>query len=51
MTVWHVALGATHTSVSFEKLRDLSKIYDKEAQVNADPDFSARIREGVPVPR
>jgi hypothetical protein len=44
-------LGATDTSVSFEKLRDLSKIHDKAAQADADPDFSARIRDGVPAPR
>ena len=44
-------LGATDTSVSFEKLRDLSKIHDKAARADADPNFSARIREGVPVPR
>jgi hypothetical protein len=44
-------LGATDTSVSFEKLRDLSKIHDKAALADADPQFSAKIREGVPVPR
>ena len=44
-------LGATDTSVSFEKLRDLSKIRDKAALADNNPDFSARIREGVPVPR
>ncbi|HKM70398.1 MAG TPA: DUF4105 domain-containing protein [Stellaceae bacterium] len=44
-------LGATDTSMSFEKLRDLSKIHDKAALANVDPNFSARIREGVPVPR
>jgi hypothetical protein len=44
-------LGATDTSVSFEKLRELSKIQDKAAQADADPNFSARIREGVPAPR
>jgi len=43
-------LGATDTSVSFENLRDLSKIHDKAAQADSDPDFSARIREGVPAP-
>jgi hypothetical protein len=41
-------LGATDTSVSFEKLRDLSKIHDRAALANADPNFSARIREGSP---
>jgi hypothetical protein len=44
-------LGATDTSVSFEKLRDLSKIHDKAARADADPNFSARIREGIPAPR
>jgi hypothetical protein len=44
-------LGATDTSMSFEKLRELSKINDKAAQADADPNFSARIREGVPAPR
>jgi hypothetical protein len=43
-------LGATDTSVSFEKLRELSKIHDKAAMADADPQFAARIREGVPVP-
>jgi len=43
-------LGATDTSVSFEKLRELSKIHDKAAQADADPRFSARIREGIPAP-
>jgi hypothetical protein len=44
-------LGATDTSVSFEKLRDLSKIHDKAAQADADPNFSARIRDVIPTPR
>ena len=44
-------LGATDTSVSFEKLRELSKIHDKAARADADPNFSARIRDGIPVPR
>ena len=44
-------LGATDTSMSFETLRDLSKIHDKAGLADADPDFSARIRVGVPVPR
>ncbi|HEX4615842.1 MAG TPA: DUF4105 domain-containing protein, partial [Stellaceae bacterium] len=43
-------LGATDTSVSFEKLRELSEIHDKPAQADADSNFSARIREGVPAP-
>jgi uncharacterized protein DUF4105 len=44
-------LGATDTSVSFEKLRELSKIHDTAARADADPNFSARIREGIPAPR
>ena len=44
-------LGATDTNMSFEKLRDLSKIHDKAALADADPNFSAKIREGIPVPR
>ncbi len=43
-------LGATDTSMSFDKLRDLAKIHDKALQADADPNFSARIRDGVPVP-
>jgi hypothetical protein len=34
-----------------EKLRELSRIHDKAAQFDADPDFSTRIREGIPIPR
>jgi hypothetical protein len=44
-------LGATDTSVSFERLRKIAKIHDKAVQADTDPLFSARIREGVPVPR
>jgi Domain of unknown function (DUF4105) len=44
-------LGATDTSVSFEKLRDLSRVREKAARADADPDFSARIREGIRAPR
>jgi hypothetical protein len=43
-------LGATDTSVSFDRLRYLAKIHDKAVQADADPNFSARIRQGVPVP-
>ncbi len=45
------ALGATDTRVSFDKIRELSKIHDKAARADADPSFSAVIREGIPVPR
>ena len=44
-------LGATDTSLSFERLRELAKIHEKAMQADADPLFSARIREGIPVPR
>jgi hypothetical protein len=44
-------LGGTDTSVSFAKLRDLSKIHDRVVQADTDPKFSARIREGIPKPR
>lgn len=44
-------LGATDTSVPFETLRNLAKIDNRAVQADADPEFSARIREGVPIPR
>jgi hypothetical protein len=44
------AVGATDTSMPFEKLRELSRIHDKAAQADADPNFSASIRKGIPVP-
>jgi hypothetical protein len=44
-------LGATDTSVSFERLRELARIHDKAVQADTDPLFSARIREGIPAPR
>jgi len=43
-------LGAIDTSMSFDTLRHLSKIHDKAVQADADPRFSARIREGIRVP-
>jgi hypothetical protein len=43
-------LGATDTSVSFGRLRDLSKIHDRVALADSDPNFSAKIREGTPTP-
>ena len=43
-------LGATDTSISFEKLRELAKIHDKAVRADALPNFSAKIREGIPVP-
>jgi hypothetical protein len=44
-------LGAADTSVSFERLRELAKIHDRAVSADTDPLFSARIREGIPVPR
>lgn len=44
------SLGATDTSMPFAKLRDLSRIHDKAILADDAPDFSARIREGVPKP-
>lgn len=44
-------LGATDTSIAFETLRDLAKIHDKAVEADAGPLFSAKIREGMPVPR
>ena len=44
-------LGATDTSLSFERLREIAKIHDNAVQADTDPLFSARIREGIPVPR
>ena len=44
-------LGATDTSVSFERLREIAKIHDNAVQADTDPLFSARIREGIPIPR
>jgi hypothetical protein len=36
--------------MSFEKLRELSKVHDRAVQADADPQFSVRIREGIPAP-
>jgi len=44
-------LGAIDTSMSLDKLRDLSKIHDKAAWADADPNFSAKICQGIQVPR
>ena len=43
-------VGATDTSIPFERLRDLARIHDKAAQADADPDFSTKIRKGLPIP-
>jgi Domain of unknown function (DUF4105) len=44
-------LGATDTSISFERLRELAKTHERAMQADADPLFSTRIREGIPAPR
>jgi hypothetical protein len=44
-------LGATDTSVPFDKLRALAEIHDRAVQADADPRFSEQIRKGVPVPK
>jgi len=43
-------MGATDTSIPFETLRSLARIHDSAAQADTDPDFSAKIREGLPIP-
>jgi hypothetical protein len=43
-------MGATDTSIPFETLRSLARIQNKAAQADADPDFSTKIREGLPIP-
>jgi len=43
-------LGATNTHMSFDKLRELSKIHDNALKADTDPNFSAKIREDVPPP-
>ena len=43
-------VGATDTSIPFESLRHLARIHDKAVQADADPDFSTKIREGLPIP-
>jgi hypothetical protein len=43
-------MDATNTHISFERLRELSRIHDNALRADADPNFSAKIREGVPPP-
>jgi hypothetical protein len=43
-------IGATDTSTAFETLRALSRIHDKALLANTDPNFSTKIREGIPMP-
>jgi hypothetical protein len=40
--------GALDTSVSFQELRARSIVNDRARAAGDSPDFSARIREGVP---
>jgi hypothetical protein len=44
------AVGATDTSSTFETLRARSRIHDKALLANTDPNFSTKIREGIPTP-
>jgi hypothetical protein len=44
------SVGALDTEMPFARLRELAKIHDTAIRANADPDFSARIREGIPKP-
>jgi hypothetical protein len=43
-------LGSLDTSVPFAELRSISLINDKAHAAHQDPDFSDRIREGLPRP-
>ena len=43
-------LGATDTSMPFEELRERARIRDRSLRADGDPDFSAKIREGLPLP-
>jgi hypothetical protein len=43
-------LGSLDTSLPFAKLKALSLINDKAHAADQDPDFSARIRAGLPRP-
>jgi hypothetical protein len=44
------SVGAIDTSMPFKKLRELSRIHDNAIRADADPNFSARIREAIPSP-
>jgi hypothetical protein len=44
-------LGSLDTRLPFAELRERSLINDKAHAADQDPDFSARIREGLPRPR
>jgi hypothetical protein len=44
-------LGAVDTSMPLAELRERARIHGRAVRADADPDFSARIRDGIPVPR
>lgn len=44
-------LGALDTSIPFPRLRALARIHDRALAADSAPDFSARIRAGLPMPR
>lgn len=44
-------LGATATNMPLAELRRRSRIHDAAALADEAPDFSVRIREGIPTPR
>jgi hypothetical protein len=44
------AVGALDTNLPFERLRELAHIHGKATGADADLDFSAKIREGIPRP-
>src|SRR5262249_32442654 len=43
-------LGAPETTMPFPELRDRSRIGKRASLADADPDFSTKIREGIPSP-
>jgi Domain of unknown function (DUF4105) len=43
-------LGATVTSMPFAKFRDLSRIHETALRADGEPNFSERIRAGIPTP-
>jgi len=43
-------IGALDTSMPFTRLRELAKIGERASRPDDDPDFSAKIRVGLPHP-
>ena len=43
-------IGAVDTSISMDELRQRARIGDRARKADADPEFSVRIREGLPIP-